>query len=77
MIVRQGMIRAAIGLAIGVPLAFAMSRALAGLLVGVSPGDPLTFGIVVALLGSVTFLGAWLPARRAARLDPVRALTAN
>jgi predicted permease len=75
MIVREGLVRAAIGVAIGLALAFPLSNALRGLLVGVSPGDPLTFGSVVAVLVLVTFLGAWLPARRAAKLDPVRALS--
>jgi predicted permease len=77
MIVKQGLRRGLIGLAIGLPLAFAMSRGLAGLLVGVRPGDPLTFGTVALLLSLVTFLGAWLPARRAARLDAIRALSMN
>jgi predicted permease len=75
MIVREGLVRAAIGVAIGLALAFPLSNALRGLLVGVSPGDPLTFVSVVAVLVLVTFLGAWLPARRAAKLDPVRALS--
>jgi putative ABC transport system permease protein len=77
MIVKQGLRRGLIGLVIGLPLAFAMSRGLAGLLVGVRPGDPLTFGTVALLLSLVTFLGAWLPARRAARLDAIRALSMN
>jgi putative ABC transport system permease protein len=40
----------------------------------VSPTDPLTFGAVVAMLASVALLGSWLPARRAAAVDPVVAL---
>jgi ABC-type antimicrobial peptide transport system permease subunit len=74
MIVREGMIRAAIGIITGVALAAPLTRALRGILVGVEPGDPLTFGSVVLVLAVVTFLGAWIPARRAARLDPLRAL---
>jgi len=74
MIVREGMIRAAIGIAGGVALALPLTRALRGFLVGVEPGDPVTFGSVVIVLAVVTFLGAWIPARRAARLDPLRAL---
>jgi predicted permease len=77
MIVRQGMTRAGLGLVIGLALALGMTRALTSLLVGVGPTDPVTFGSVVALLTMVTFLGTWLPARRAARLDAVRALSAN
>ncbi len=75
MIVREGMVRALLGIVAGVALALPLSSALKSMLVGVSPTDPVTFGSVVALLVLVTFLGAWLPARRAARLDPVRALT--
>jgi putative ABC transport system permease protein len=77
MIVKQGVRRGVIGLAIGLPLAFALSRGLAGLLVGVRPGDPLTFVTVAMLLVVTTFLGTWIPARRASRLDAVRALTAS
>jgi predicted permease len=74
LIVREGMMRASLGLLLGTGLALLMSRAMASLLVGVSPTDPLTFASVILLLTVVTFLGAYLPARRAARLDPVRAL---
>jgi ABC-type antimicrobial peptide transport system permease subunit len=75
MIVREGLVRATIGIAVGLVLALPMSNALRGLLVGVGPGDPLTFASVVAVLVIITFLGAWLPARRVAKLDPVRALS--
>jgi putative ABC transport system permease protein len=75
MIVREGIVRAGLGIAIGLGLAFPLSRALQGLLVGVNPGDPVTFGAVAVLLALVAFLGAWLPARRVARLDPLRALS--
>jgi predicted permease len=74
MIVREGMRRAAIGLILGVAGAILLSRALVSLLVGVSATDPATFVVVIGVLLAVTFLGAYLPARRAARLDPVRAL---
>jgi predicted permease len=75
MIVREGLVRATIGVAIGLTLAVPLSFGLQGLLVGVNPGDPLTFAAVAVVLVLVTFLGAWLPARRAAKLDPVRALS--
>jgi ABC-type antimicrobial peptide transport system permease subunit len=47
---------------------------MAGLLEGVSPSDPLTFALVALLLASVAVLASWLPARRAARVDPMIAL---
>jgi putative ABC transport system permease protein len=51
-----------------------MARGVAVLLHGVSPTDPVTFGAVAIILGVVTLLGSWLPARRAASVDPVVAL---
>lgn len=77
MITREGMRRAVLGLAIGLLAGFGFTRAMAALLVGVSPTDPLTFGSVVLLLLAVTLLATWLPSRRAARLDPLRALAAE
>ena len=50
------------------------SRAMGGLLYGLSPGDPVTFVAVPLILGIVVLLATWLPARRAVRLDPVAAL---
>jgi ABC-type antimicrobial peptide transport system permease subunit len=74
MIVAEGVRRALLGLALGVAGALLLSRAMSGLVVGVSPTDPLTIAAVVLVLFAVTLLGAWLPARRVARLDPLRAL---
>lgn len=77
MLVGEGMRRAALGVLIGVLLAIPLSRALRAITVGIDPSDPLTFAAVVATLLAVAFLGTWLPARRAARLDPLRALSAE
>jgi ABC-type antimicrobial peptide transport system permease subunit len=74
LIVRQAMVWTLNGMAIGVALAFAASRLLGSLLYGISPTDPLTFGTVILLLGSVAAVAAWIPARRASRLDPLVAL---
>lgn len=77
MIVTEGMKRACVGVAIGVGLAVPLSSALRSVAFGVDPTDPATFTIVILILLAVAFLGAWLPARRVARLDPVRALAAE
>jgi putative ABC transport system permease protein len=74
LVVRQGMAIVAIGLAIGVAGAFATSRLIGGLLFNVGPTDVATYiGVAVALFG-VACLAAYLPARRALRIDPVQAL---
>jgi ABC-type antimicrobial peptide transport system permease subunit len=74
MVVGQGLTIAAIGVGLGLAGAFAVTRLMAGLLEGVSPSDPLTFALVALLLASVAVLASWLPARRAARVDPMIAL---
>jgi predicted lysophospholipase L1 biosynthesis ABC-type transport system permease subunit len=70
----QGMTLAGIGLAVGLLGAWGLSRVLASLLYGVSATDPLTFGGTAVLLGVVALTATWVPARRAARVDPVEAL---
>ena len=64
----------AIGLAVGLPAALAVTRVLRTGLLGVSPGDPITFAAVIVVLILSGLLGAALPARRAVRVDPVAAL---
>jgi putative ABC transport system permease protein len=70
----QGMRQIALGLVIGLPLAVAATRVLGAALVGVSPGDPITFLGVIAVLVVTGALGCAIPARRALRVDPVVAL---
>jgi putative ABC transport system permease protein len=65
---------AALGILLGAMGSFAMARGMATLLHEVSPTDPLTFVAVAAILATVAVLGSWLPARRAAAVDPVVAL---
>jgi predicted permease len=77
LILRQGMLLATIGTIIGLTIGFGGTRLLKTLLYGVSAADPVTFAIVTLLLGSVTFLACWLPALRAARVDPMNALRAE
>jgi predicted permease len=74
LVVRQGMGLLAAGLAVGIPAALGAAHLLATLLYGVQPGDPLTLGVVIALIGGVTWTSAWLPARRATRVDPAKVL---
>jgi putative ABC transport system permease protein len=74
MVLRSGMFLAALGLAIGLPIAFLMARALASLLFGVEAADPFSFIGLPVLLAAVAALACYLPARRAARLDPLKAL---
>ncbi|HEV3409496.1 MAG TPA: FtsX-like permease family protein, partial [Chthoniobacterales bacterium] len=75
MVVRQGMTLALIGIAVGVAGALGLTRLIANLLFGVNAADPLTFAAISLLLGFVAFLACYVPARRAAKLDPVQALT--
>jgi predicted permease len=74
MVFRGGMRQAAIGLILGLAAAFGVTRVLSSLLVGVSPTDPFTFGLVGAVLIASAVLGCLIPARRAMRVDPVVAL---
>ena len=67
----------AIGLAIGLPLAYAMARTFAALLFGVKPTDGVTYGVSALALLVVAFAAAFTPARRAARIDPIVALRAE
>jgi ABC-type antimicrobial peptide transport system permease subunit len=62
------------GAAIGVAGALGLTRFLTGILYDVKPGDPLTFALAVLTLLVVAFMASYLPARRATRIDPVRAL---
>ena len=74
LVVGQAMTLVGISLALGLIGAFAATRLLNSLLYGVRAWDPLTFAAIVFLVSVVAFLAAWLPARRAARVDPVIAL---
>ena len=77
LIVRQGMILTGFGVLIGVAGAVAATRAVATLLFGVSRFDPVTYLGVVVLLAGVSGLACWMPAWRAARVDPVITLRAE
>ncbi len=77
LVLRQGMVLTGVGVAFGLILALAASRPLAALLFELTPLDPLTYGSVVVLLLGVAALACWVPAWRAARLDPALTLRAE
>jgi predicted permease len=74
MVVRQGVGLAGIGIGAGLAIAFWASRLMESLLYGVSAHDPVTYGLVAVTLLAVAALASWLPARRAAGVDPITAL---
>jgi putative ABC transport system permease protein len=74
LVVRQGMVMTAIGVAIGLGGAFLATNLMASLLFGIGAHDPLTFAGIPLLLGAVSLIACFLPARRATRVDPMIAL---
>jgi hypothetical protein len=74
MIARQGLVLAAAGIAIGMAASYALSKYLESWLYEITPTDPLTFGAAALLLALVAWVATVIPARRAARLDPMKAL---
>jgi putative ABC transport system permease protein len=74
LVVGQAMTLVAISLVLGLVGALAATRLLNSLLFGVGASDPLTFAAIVLLVSVVAFVAAWLPARRATRVDPIIAL---
>jgi putative ABC transport system permease protein len=74
LMVGKGLYLSAIGIAIGLVAAFLLTRVLASMLVEVKPTDPVTFISVAALFLVIAFMASWLPALRAAGLDPTTAL---
>jgi predicted permease len=71
LVVKQGLMLAFTGVAIGLVAAFAFGRLVSGLLYGVKSTDPLTFILVAVLLSIVALIASYIPARRAARIDPM------
>ena len=74
LVVKQGMRLAILGLVSGLVLAFVAMRVMSSLLFGVSAHDPLIFGGVTLVLATAAVLACYIPARRAARVDPLVAL---
>src|SRR5262249_48288867 len=74
LVLKHGLALAAIGVAIGLSGSFWLARVVKGLLFCVSADDPLAFAAVWPLLIGVALMACWIPARRAARVDPMVAL---
>jgi predicted permease len=74
LVVGQGLRLSAIGIAAGVAAALGLTRAMTSMLIGVRPTDPMTFSAIAVLFFAIAALASWLPARRAAGLDPTTAL---
>jgi ABC-type antimicrobial peptide transport system permease subunit len=74
LVVRQGLAPVGVGVAVGIVGAVASGRLLSSLLYGVEPSDAVTYAAVLGVLGLVALSALWLPARRAARLDPMTSL---
>src|SRR5687768_2071938 len=74
MIVRGGMLTAAIGIGVGTVAALIVTRFMQSLLFGVEATDPLTFGAITVLLALMALAATYVPARRAARIDPLVSL---
>ncbi len=77
MVVKQALVMALAGIVVGSTGALLLTRLMQGLLFQVKPADPVTFGVVSAILAAVAVLASYIPGRRATRVDPVIALRAE
>lgn len=74
MVLREGLLLTIVGLMVGLALGLAVAKVAARFLYGISPIDPVSIVVTVALLGAVSLLASYLPARRAAKIDPMEAI---
>ncbi|MFY9555605.1 MAG: ABC transporter permease [Blastocatellia bacterium] len=74
LVLRQGAMLIVIGVGLGLAAAFALTRVISSFLFGVSASDPVTFAAIALLLGGISLLACYIPARRATKFDPMAAL---
>ena len=74
MVLKEALVLLGVGLVVGLPLTFAVTRLIREQLFGLNAADPGTFALAIAVVGAMTVVAAWLPARRASRVDPMVAL---
>jgi putative ABC transport system permease protein len=74
LVIGEGLRLGIIGVAVGLAGAFALTRIMSGMLIGVTPTDPVTFATMAVVFVAIAGIACWLPARRAAGLDPAVAL---
>jgi len=77
MVTRQGIALTVVGIIAGLALFALVARFIRSLLFGVAPSDPVTLVVVSVVLIAIAVLASWIPARRAARVDPMEALRAE
>jgi ABC-type antimicrobial peptide transport system permease subunit len=74
LVIRQGVRLVFIAVGIGLVASWALSTLVSGFVFDIEPTDPLTFAAMSLILGGTALVACWLPARRAARIDPVEAM---
>ena len=74
LVLRQSLVLAALGILVGIPAALALTNLIKKLLYGVKPNDPASLAAAVIVMIAVAAVAAWIPARRASRVDPIAAL---
>jgi ABC-type antimicrobial peptide transport system permease subunit len=74
MVLGESLLLLVVGLALGLPLTIVLTRIIKGQLFGLGPADPVTFAVAITLVSAMTLLAAWLPARRATKVDPMVSL---
>jgi ABC-type antimicrobial peptide transport system permease subunit len=74
LILRQGLVLTLVSIALGWPAAWMLSRLASSFLYGIQPHDAVTFALVPPLLAAIALAACWIPAHRAASLDPMQAL---
>ena len=74
MVMRRATVLAGVGLGTGLVMAFMLAKLVANLLRGVRPGDPAVYASIACAIAAIVLFASWIPARRAARVDPMIAL---